>query len=69
MFDLGKEEITLECPTCNITHHTTLQLVANQAIIHCSCGTDIQLKDSGGSAKKGIREMNDAVKELDDLFK
>jgi transcription elongation factor Elf1 len=69
MFDLGKEKITIECPSCNRKHQATLQQVSNRATIHCSCGTNIKLEDKGGSTRRGIQSINDSMKKVNDAFK
>ena len=69
MFDLGKEKITIECPTCNRRHTVTVQQVANRSTIKCSCNTNMQLKDERGSARRSINDINNSMKKLNDVFK
>lgn len=69
MFDLGKEKTTIDCPSCNRKHTVTLLQVANRSIVFCPCGTNIQLEDKGGSARRGIQSVNDSMKKLNDMFK
>lgn len=69
MFDLSREKITIGCPTCNRKHQVTLQQLANGVTIRCSCSTNIKLQDKGGSAKRGIGNVNSAFKKLEDTLK
>jgi transcription elongation factor Elf1 len=64
MYDLGKEKVTVNCPSCKRKHSATLQQAANGATIRCTCGTNIKLQDKGSSVKKSIRSINDAFKKL-----
>lgn len=68
MFDLSKEKINVKCD-CGKSHIVSFNQVANNKVIKCSCGKNIQLKDSKGSVKKGIDKMNNAVKDLENAFK
>ena len=69
MFDLSKEKIEFHCENCNRKHVATLKDVTNRKTVHCTCGTDIQLKDSTGSVARGVRDINSSMKKLEDAFK
>jgi hypothetical protein len=69
MLDLGKEKVPVNCPSCNRRHSATLNDVGRGRVIRCGCGTNIQLKDSDGSVKRGVNDINRAFKKLDDTFK
>ena len=69
MFDISKEKISIDCPECKRKHQVTLQQVANQATIRCSCSANIKLTDKNGSARRSIQEINSSFKKLDDAFK
>lgn len=69
MFDLGSKKIDINCPDCNHKHEVSLQQVANGTTVKCNCGTTIKLHDQGGSAKRGINDINASMKKLQDIFK
>lgn len=68
MFDLSNEKVNVTC-SCGKTHVATLKQAMNRAVIKCTCGTNIRLNDADGSVKKGVNEINDALKRLSDMFK
>ena len=69
MLDLGKEKVPVKCPSCNRRHTATLNDVGRSRVITCGCGTNIQLRDGGGSVKIGVTNINRALKRLDDTIK
>ncbi|PTS95663.1 hypothetical protein DBR11_21020 [Pedobacter sp. HMWF019] len=70
MFDLGKQNIDIKCPSCGSRNTVTLSQVANQAAVKCrGCSQNINLKDKDGSARRGIKELNDSIKDLENVFK
>jgi len=69
MIDLGKEKIEITCSDCNRKIMVTLEQVAKQQTITCSCGTKIELKDKNGSARKSIQDMNKAFSDLEKSLK
>ena len=70
MIDIGKQKIDIDCPNCRRKIQINLDQVARQQIVKCnSCSQDIQLQDSNGSAKKGVRDMNKAFKDLERTLK
>ncbi|WP_407692702.1 MJ0042-type zinc finger domain-containing protein [Reichenbachiella carrageenanivorans] len=70
MIDIGKQKIDMKCPNCRRSIKISLDQVSRQQIVRCnSCSQDIQLQDSRGSAKKGVREMNKAFKDLERTLK
>ena len=70
MIDISKQKIQSNCPSCNHKFSVTLKQVANEEIIKCnSCKNDIQLKDSNGSSKKSIRDVNKSFKDLEKTLK
>ena len=68
MFDLSKEKIDVQCD-CGRNHTATFQDAIDRKVIRCSCGTSIQLNDSGGSVKKSVSSMNKAFRDLDNTLK
>jgi hypothetical protein len=68
MFDLSKEKIDVKCD-CGRKHVATLQDAINRKVIGCSCGTNIQLNDDKGSVKKGVSDINNAFRDLENTIK
>lgn len=69
MFDLGKEKVTVNCPSCNRKHTATFNDVSRNRTVRCGCGANLKLTDSGGSVKKGVSNINKAFKDLENTFK
>jgi transcription elongation factor Elf1 len=69
MIDIGKQKISNNCPACGKVYTVTIKQVADQATVKCLCGQQIQLRDSGGSAKKAVRDINKAALDLERAFK
>jgi transcription elongation factor Elf1 len=70
MFDLSKEKIDFNCPECGRKNVVGLSQVADQATINCpGCLNQITLKDNNGSTRKGISDINNAFKGLDNALK
>lgn len=67
--DISKQTVELDCPECKKSITVTLQQVADEATIKCSCGQSIKLTDSNGSAKKSIRDINKSFKSLENTLK
>jgi DNA-directed RNA polymerase subunit RPC12/RpoP len=56
MFDIRKMEIKMKCSTCGSMVKTTLEQVADEEKVKCTCGKEIQLIDFDGINKKIIEE-------------
>lgn len=69
MIDISKQRVKVECPECNRSINVTLKQVANEALIKCNCGHEIQLKDNNGSSKKAIKDVNKSFKDLERTLK
>lgn len=70
MIDISKQKIQSKCPSCNHLFSVTLKQVANEEIIKCiNCKNNIQLKDSNGSSRRSIREVNKSFKDLKKTLK
>ena len=69
MIDISKQTVKINCPKCKTALTVSLKHVANEVIINCNCGTEVQLIDSTGSAKKSIRDINGAFKDLEYTIK
>lgn len=68
MFDLGKQKIEINCPSCNRRHAATFNDVGKKTI-RCGCGTNIQLQDSNNSVRNSVNDINKSFKKLEDAFK
>lgn len=67
--DIGSDTIEENCPQCNKIISFTLNQVANEELIKCSCGQEIQLRDENGTNRKTIDDINKSMNELDNAFK
>jgi len=65
MIDISKQTVKINCPNCKASLTVSLKQVANEDTINCNCGTDVKLVDNNGSAKKSIRNINGAFKDLE----
>lgn len=69
MIDISKQTVKVDCPECNRSISVTLKQVANETLIKCNCGQEIQLKDSNDTNKKAIRDVNKSFKDLERTLK
>lgn len=69
MVDIGKQTVAMNCPQCKRITNVSIQQVADEALVKCICGQRIQLKDSGGSNRKAINDINKSFKDLDRTFR
>ena len=69
MMDIGKQVIKLDCPDCKRSISVLLKQVANEEIVTCTCGQEIQLRDSNQSSRNAIRDINKSFKELENTLK
>lgn len=69
MIDISKQSVKLDCPECKRSMSVTIKQVADEALIKCNCGQEIQLEDSNGTNKKAIRDINKSFKDLENTFK
>jgi hypothetical protein len=69
MIDISKHKSEVHCPQCKRPISFSMRQVANEETITCRCGQKIGLKDSNGSAKKSIRDINKSFKDLERAFK
>jgi len=63
-FDISKQKVDIKCPKCNMRHNVSLDDIQHEKVIHCSCGTNIELKDKDQSVKKGINDINKSLNDL-----
>ena len=69
MIDISKQTVKLDCPECKKPITVSLKQVADEVLIRCNCGQEIQLQDSNGTNKKAIRNINKSFKDLERTFK
>jgi hypothetical protein len=69
MMDISKESVKIECPDCKKSISVTLNQVAQEVMVNCICGQEIQLKDSKGTSKKAIEDVNKSLKDLEKAIK
>lgn len=68
MFDIGNQKVDVSC-SCGRRHSATLKDVSNGKNIRCGCGITIQLKDSGGSVKKSVTNINKSMGDFERALK
>jgi len=68
MIDISKQTVKIDCPECKRPITVTLKQVANEALMKCNCGREIQLVDSNGTNKKAIRDINKSIMDIDKAF-
>jgi phage FluMu protein Com len=55
-----KKKIPAKCPKCQKVHQISIEEIAQERVIQCSCGANIRLKDEG----KGMKKVTDSVDNL-----
>ena len=69
MMDISKQSVKIECPDCKKSISVTLKQVSDEVVVNCICGQEIQLKDSDGTSKKAIEDVNKSLKDLEKALK
>ena len=69
MIDISKRTVEVNCPECKRSITVSLKQIAAEVSVKCSCGQDIQLKDSNGTNRKAIHDINKSLKDLENTFK
>jgi transcription elongation factor Elf1 len=70
MIDFNYIWVDIECPKCNYQNEVQLIDAKSEKSIFCNnCKSIIQLQDSEASVHTGVESINNALKDLDDLFK
>jgi transcription elongation factor Elf1 len=69
MIDISKHSVTLNCPECKRSFSVQIKQIAQEELVTCTCGKQIQLRDKDGSAKKSIRDINSSFKKFEDTIK
>jgi uncharacterized protein Yka (UPF0111/DUF47 family) len=67
--DIGKETYFIDCPACSKKVKVSIEQVAKGSQVSCKCGQHIKLHDEGGTHKKAIRNMNSALRSLQNTLK
>lgn len=63
--DISKQNINIECPDCKKSLSVTIKQVADEIVINCDCGQEIQLRDKNGASKKAIKDIDNSLKALE----
>ena len=59
-------EVDIPCPECGAQNRVSLGQIEREEIIQClNCGTKIKLKDKDGSVRRGTRDIQRALDDLD----
>lgn len=70
MISIDYEWVDIECPLCGYQDKVQLIDIRTEKSIFChNCKITIQLRDDKASAHTSIREVNNALNELDRMFK
>jgi predicted RNA-binding protein Jag len=69
MIDISKQTVNMNCPECKRSITVSLKQVADEVLVKCNCGQEIQLKDSNGTNRKAIHDINKSFKDLENTFK
>ena len=69
MIDISKQTVKINCLECNRSITVSIKQIADEALIKCTCGQEIQLKDSNGTNKKAIKDINKSFKNLETVLK
>jgi predicted RNA-binding protein Jag len=69
MIDISKLSVNMNCPECKRSITVSLKQVADEVLVKCNCGQEIQLKDSNGTNRKAIHDINKSFKDLENTFK
>lgn len=66
MLDMDKLEIELQCPRCNFYNYIFLKQARLRDVIICrGCKYNIQLDDQMNNVRKAVRDINQALNELE----
>ena len=69
MIDISKQTVKVDCTVCKRSITVSIKQVADEAFVKCTCGQGIQLKDSNGTNKKAIRDINKSLKDFENTLK
>lgn len=69
MIDISKQTVKVNCPECKRAVTVSLKQVADEVLVKCTCGQGVQLKDSNGTNRKAIHDINKSFENLERTFK
>lgn len=69
MIDISKQTVKIDCPECKRPMSVSIKQIADEVLVKCTCGQGIRLKDSNGTNKKAIRDINKSFKDLESTLK
>lgn len=70
MLDLNNYNIDFNCPKCKYLVSIQLADVKCECKVFChNCKASIQLKDKNASSLKGIRDINNALNDINNTLK
>ena len=70
MIDFNRIWINFKCPKCNYTNEVQLIDAKTEKTVFChNCKICISLKDENASVHNGVNNMNNALNNLEKMFK
>jgi hypothetical protein len=69
MIDISKQTVNLKCPNCKRSITASLNQVADEETVKCTCGQEIQLIDNNHSSRAVIHDINKSFKDLENTLK
>lgn len=69
MIDISKQTVKVDCPECKRSITVSIKQIADEVLVKCTCGQGVQLRDSNGTNKKAIRDINKSFKDLENTLK
>lgn len=67
--DISKTKIDINCPACKRKQSVSLNDISQGKVVKCLCGQSIKLVDQDHSMRKGIKDLNSALSDLEKTFK
>ena len=55
------KRVAVYCNSCNARYVATLEQIADEATISCTCGKHIRLQDRDGITRERIDKLNDLL--------
>lgn len=66
MLDLDMIEIEIQCPECNFYNYIFIKQARLRDVVICrGCKSNIQLDDQMNSVRKTVRDINQALSDLE----
>ena len=67
MLNLDKQSFEFECPKCGFYNKATIGQARGRDVVICrGCKSNVRMEDSMNSCRKAVRQVNRAVRELED---